>query len=203
VDFLEHIPYYSIPASSHNLTQSKLIKIDPFEEPTPIVSPIPPEPALETTSETRETTTTTETPPVIISEAIPTVTQPPPTSTQSSSEVAVVPPANVRPTRIRKSTRKDDFVYSCYSSLFSLFIASVDCLHEPKSYREAVCDPLWHVALAEEFVALHQSQTWDLVPLPVGKHAIGSRCVYKIKTKSDGSIERYKIRLVAKGYAQE
>ncbi|GJR09126.1 retrovirus-related pol polyprotein from transposon TNT 1-94 [Tanacetum coccineum] len=146
VDFLEHIPYYSVPASSHNLTQSELIKIDPFEEPTPIVSPIPPEPALETTS---ETTTTA----VIIFEATPTVTQPPSTTNQSSSEVAAVPLANV--------------------------------------------------AMAEELATLHQTQTWDLVPLPVGNRAIGSRWVYKIKTKSDGSIERYKARLVAKGYAQE
>ncbi|GJW52877.1 uncharacterized mitochondrial protein-like protein [Tanacetum coccineum] len=42
VDFLEHIPYYSVPASSHNLTQYELINVDPFkdfsEEPTPIVS---------------------------------------------------------------------------------------------------------------------------------------------------------------------
>ncbi|GKF29654.1 gag-pol polyprotein [Tanacetum coccineum] len=149
VDFLEHIPYYSVPVSSHNLTRSEVIKIDPFEEPTLVVSPIPPELALETTS---ETTTTTETPPVIISEAIPTVTQPPPTSTQSSSEVAVVPPANFRPTRIRKSTRKDDFVYSCYSSSFSSFFASVHCLHEPESYREAVCDPLWQVAMQKNLL---------------------------------------------------
>ncbi|GKA07978.1 uncharacterized mitochondrial protein-like protein [Tanacetum coccineum] len=45
---------------------------------------------------------------------------------------------------------------------------------------------------AEELVlaALHQTQTWDLVPLQVGKLVIGSRRVYKIKTKTDGSIER-------------
>ncbi|GJT47896.1 gag-pol polyprotein [Tanacetum coccineum] len=89
-------------------------------------------------------------------------------TTQSSSEVAAVPPANVRPTRIRKSTKKDDFV-----------------------------------AMAEELAALHQTQTWDLVSLPIGKRVIVSRWVYKIKNKSYGSIERYKARLVAKGYAQE
>ncbi|GKF87848.1 hypothetical protein Tco_0258725, partial [Tanacetum coccineum] len=126
---------------------SELIKIDPFEKLTPIVSPITPELASETTS---ETITTTKTPPIIIFEATPTVTQPTSTTTQSSSEVATVPPVNVRPTCIRKSTRKDNFVYSCYSSSF---------LHEPESYREVVCDPLWQVAMAEELAALHQSKT--------------------------------------------
>nr|GEV90502.1 Gag-Pol polyprotein [Tanacetum cinerariifolium] len=70
------------------------------------------------------------------------------------------------------------------------------CLWE--SYTKAVYDPLWHCAMAEELTTLHQTHTWDLVRLP-GKHAIGSRWVYKIKTKSDGSIESYKARLVVKG----
>jgi hypothetical protein len=42
-----------------------------------------------------------------------------------------------------------------------------------------------------------------LVDLPSGKSAISCKWVYKIKTKSDGSIKRYKARLIAKGYAQE
>ncbi|GKB17707.1 gag-pol polyprotein [Tanacetum coccineum] len=36
-------------------------------------------------------------------------------------------------------------------------------LHKPVSYKEAVCDPIWHGALAEELTALHHNHMWDLV----------------------------------------
>jgi hypothetical protein len=54
----------------------------------------------------------------------------------------------------------------------------------------------------EEMAALDANRTWELVPLPEGKKAIGCKWVYKVKHNSDGSINRYKARLVAKGYAQ-
>nr|KAJ0211013.1 hypothetical protein LSAT_V11C400187580 [Lactuca sativa] len=57
--------------------------------------------------------------------------------------------------------------------------------------------------MAEELTALHLTHTWDLVSLPPGKQTIGCRWGYKIKTKADGSVERYKVRLVAKGYFQQ
>ena len=50
---------------------------------------------------------------------------------------------------------------------------------------------------------MEKTHTWDLVDLPHGKSVIGCKWVYKIKTKFDGTIERYKTLLVAKGYAQE
>ncbi|MCO5601941.1 hypothetical protein L7F22_056067 [Adiantum nelumboides] len=54
----------------------------------------------------------------------------------------------------------------------------------------------------EEMASLDVNQTWELVPLPEGKKAIGCKWVYKVKHKVDGTIERYKARLVARGYTQ-
>ena len=59
----------------------------------------------------------------------------------------------------------------------------------------------WDDAMNEEMVVLEANDTWELVPLPKGKNAIGYKWVYKVKHKANGSIERYKARLVAKGYA--
>ncbi|GKD99976.1 gag-pol polyprotein [Tanacetum coccineum] len=142
--------------------------------------------------------TTIETPQFTVFEATPTVTQ-----SFYEDEVIVGPLPSSRPKHNCKSTKRDDFVYSCYSSTFSSFIDFVHRLHKPVSYREVVYGPLWQVAMAEELAALHHIKMWNLVPLSIGKRAIGSRWFYKIKSKSDGSIERYKARLVAKGYSQK
>ena len=42
--------------------------------------------------------------------------------------------------------------------------------------------------------------TWEIVKLPSGKCAIGSRWFMKVKHNADGSLDCYKARLVAKGY---
>ncbi|GJT76414.1 reverse transcriptase domain-containing protein [Tanacetum coccineum] len=55
----------------------------------------------------------------------------------------------------------------------------------------------------KELDALESNNTWELTLLPPNKQAIGSKWVYKIKYKSDGSVERYKGRLVAKGFNQK
>ena len=57
--------------------------------------------------------------------------------------------------------------------------------------------------MKEELDALLKIGTWDLVDLLAGKSTIGCKWVYTIKTQSDGTVDRYKARLVANGFTQE
>lgn len=73
---------------------------------------------------------------------------------------------------------------------------------EPKTLKSALKNPLWVQAMREELQALHQNNTWTLLPRPQNKNLIGSKWVYRIKYKEDGSIDRYQARFVAKGFTQ-
>ena len=79
---------------------------------------------------------------------------------------------------------------------------SSDYVTEPKSVVTAINSPHWLTAMREKLWALSQNHTWDLVPCTSSINVVGSRWVFKTKLKSDGSIERFKARLLAKGYNQ-
>jgi hypothetical protein len=57
--------------------------------------------------------------------------------------------------------------------------------------------------MEEEIESMKTNQVWDVVNLQSGWRSIENKWARKIKCKTDGSIERYKSRLVAKGYTQE
>ena len=73
---------------------------------------------------------------------------------------------------------------------------------EPKSVKQALESSKWFAAMQEEYNALLRNRTWDLVPLPAGRQAIGCKWVFRIKENADGSINRFKARLVGKSFHQ-
>ena len=54
-----------------------------------------------------------------------------------------------------------------------------------------------------EMTSLRENDVWDLVELPAGKKVVGCKWIYKVKTGVDASVQRYKARLVAQGFAQK
>ena len=74
---------------------------------------------------------------------------------------------------------------------------------EPPSYFITSKYPHWVEAMDSEFTSLKQQHNWSLVPLPPNKNVVRCKWVYKVKTNSDGSISRFKARLVARGYLQQ
>jgi hypothetical protein len=76
---------------------------------------------------------------------------------------------------------------------------------KPKSFRQAMSGPdadKWYKAAAAKMQAHLDNGTWELVKLPAGQKAVGSKWVFKIKCNADGSIKHYKARLVAQGFSQ-
>jgi hypothetical protein len=95
------------------------------------------------------------------------------------------------------------FGYNEYMTHHYAYMTHVAEVREPESYVEAAGDANWRAAMEEEMHALAENKTWDLVDVPTGVKPIGCKWVYKIKNNSDGSINRYKARLVAKAYTQK
>ncbi|XP_020150741.1 uncharacterized mitochondrial protein AtMg00820-like [Aegilops tauschii subsp. strangulata] len=73
---------------------------------------------------------------------------------------------------------------------------------EPKNLSEALTDPNWKHAMQDEYDALVANKTWHLVPPSSNKNVIDCKWVYRIKKHADGTVDRYKSRLVAKGFKQ-
>ncbi len=77
---------------------------------------------------------------------------------------------------------------------------------EPKTVNEALSStegPHWQTAMEDELRSLQEMHTWESCKLPANRRAIPCMWVFKRKLNADGSIERYKARLVIKGFHQQ
>ncbi|GJR21441.1 putative ribonuclease H-like domain-containing protein [Tanacetum coccineum] len=72
-----------------------------------------------------------------------------------------------------------------------------------KNVAQALNDPAWVGAMQEEMKQFINQKVWQLVPLPDGKIAIGTKWILKNKRDARGIVARIKARLVAQGHRQE
>ncbi|OIT37864.1 putative mitochondrial protein [Nicotiana attenuata] len=70
------------------------------------------------------------------------------------------------------------------------------------SVHQALKYPRWREAMNEELYALQSQGTWTLFPPVPHTMPVGSKWGFQVKYNSDGSVGRYKVRLVAKGFLQ-
>nr|CAN68502.1 hypothetical protein VITISV_015736 [Vitis vinifera] len=90
----------------------------------------------------------------------------------------------------------------CLSESNKPFVNQLSTVVIPNSVQEVLTDPRWKAAMNEEMKSFQKNETWELVECLSGKKPVGCRWIYIVKYKADDSIERFKSRLVAKGYTQ-
>ncbi|GJU21102.1 putative ribonuclease H-like domain-containing protein, partial [Tanacetum coccineum] len=83
--------------------------------------------------------------------------------------------------------------------LFACFLSQL----EPSSVAQALNDPTWIEAMQEEMQQFVNQEVWQLIPLPDGKIAIGTKWILKNKRDARGIVVWNKARLVAQGHRQE
>ena len=73
----------------------------------------------------------------------------------------------------------------------------------PSSFEEIAQHDVWQEAMVEEYDSIMKNQVWEVLPRPEGKRVVGARWIYKVKHAADRSVEKYKVRFVAKGFSRK
>ncbi|GKD75403.1 ribonuclease H-like domain-containing protein [Tanacetum coccineum] len=64
-------------------------------------------------------------------------------------------------------------------------------------------NPKYNFAMCDEYKALIDNETWVLVPRPPNVNIVRSMWLHKHKYNADGSLSRYKARLITNGHSQQ
>ncbi|KAJ9558078.1 hypothetical protein OSB04_012692 [Centaurea solstitialis] len=120
------------------------------------------------------------------------------TRTQKNQPTTLVI-GDVESPMLTRHKSKQTVTSSSHLSLISCFLSQ----EEPKKAHDAMKDPSWIEAMKEELLQFVLQHVWDLVDLPSGHRAIGTKWIFRNKKDERGIVIKNKARLVAQGYTQE
>lgn len=224
-----NLPFTSVtPSSSSDISPSPILSYSPI---TPLLTshslsstPLNPAPipvtetvsgSVPVTVPESVTETVTQTVPAPVTEAVPnavietvpatmteTVTEGATTTNQSSSpsitlplhSSATLPAPHRMQTRGKSGNTKPKQIFSLHSDVVSPL---------PLSHIHAAKDPNWNYAINSEHGARKQTETWTLVPRPLNTNIVHSIWLFRHKFNADGTLSRYKARLVVNGKSQQ
>ncbi|PHT97964.1 ABC transporter F family member 4 [Capsicum chinense] len=92
------------------------------------------------------------------------------------------------------------------STSFGLNFVTFLLENEPQTFKEARSSSdssFWKEAVNSEIDSILSNHTWELVDLLPGNKPLGSKWIFKRKMKTDGTINKYKARLVVKDFKQK
>jgi hypothetical protein len=97
----------------------------------------------------------------------------------------------------RKSAISKDYVV-----YISEDVGKMDDLASYKKVMMSKNVKRWLEAMEDELSSMSSNGVWDLVEILNGAKKVGCKWIYKTKYDSKGKIERFKAKLVAKGFTQ-
>ena len=117
--------------------------------------------------------------------------------------------AQVEQEHTRRSLRQKHASATEATSVFLTYALTVTAVYHtlatPQNYKQMLKSKQrgeWWDAMTSEYTSLVGLGTWELTPRPPGAKVLGSMWNFRIKEKSDGSIDKFKARLVARGDQQ-
>jgi hypothetical protein len=123
--------------------------------------------------------------------------------------LAAMPQSHAYGKRTREGIFERFYALLCrthdHKSDYALPAAVIQGIPIPRTYKEAMRSQHakeWDAAIREEIIQLIRNGTWEEFVLPKGANLVSTKWVFTIKETVDGKIERFKARLVARGFSQ-
>ncbi|GMF35180.1 unnamed protein product [Phytophthora fragariaefolia] len=108
--------------------------------------------------------------------------------------------------KLTEFTSKEDIEEATERLHTVLSLLAIRYVPEPKTYKAAMASSYareWRAAAKSEYQSLMDNKTWILVPPPKGRRVLQNRWVFVVKYTGTGDIDRFKARLVIKGFLQQ